>query len=46
MWSTDSLMQEVEQLLNEKTKGGYEVVSVAFGPNMWWMPTVLITLRK
>ena len=46
MWSTDSLKQKVEKLLNEKTKDGYEVVTVAFGVNMWWMPTAFITLRK
>lgn len=46
MWSTDSLKQKVEKILNEKTKDGYEVVTVAFGLNMWWMPTAFITLRK
>jgi translation elongation factor EF-1beta len=46
MWSTDSLKHKVEKLLNEKTKDGYEVVTVAFGVNMWWMPTAFITLRK
>ena len=46
MWSTDSLKQNVEKILNEKTKDGYEVVTVAFGLNMWWMPTAFITLRK
>ena len=35
MWSTDSLKQKVEKILNEKTKDGYEVVTVAFGLNMW-----------
>ena len=46
MWSTDSLKQKVEKILNEKTKEGYEVVTVAFGLNMWWSPTAFITLRK
>ena len=46
IWSTDSLKHKVEKLLNEKTKDGYEVVTVAFGVNMWWMPTAFITLRK
>ncbi|MFO0495399.1 MAG: hypothetical protein ACK50Y_07695 [Flavobacteriia bacterium] len=46
MWSTDSLKKKVEEILNEKTKEGYEVVTVAFGLNLWWMPTAFITLRK
>jgi hypothetical protein len=46
MWSTDTLKQKVERLLNEKTRDGYEIVSVAFGVNMWWLPTAFITLRK
>jgi translation elongation factor EF-1beta len=46
MWSTDSLKKKVEEILNEKTKDGYEVVTVSFGLNMWWMPTAFITLRK
>jgi hypothetical protein len=46
MWSTDSLKHKVEQILNEKNKDGYEDVTVAFGLNMWWLPTAFITLRK
>ena len=46
MWSTNSLKSKVEEILNEKTKEGYEVVTVAFGLNMWWMPTAFSTLRK
>ena len=46
MWSTNSLNRKVEKILNEKTKEGYEVITVAFGLNMWWMPTAFITLRK
>ena len=46
MWSTTKLKQKVEKILNEKTKDGYEVVSVAFGINIWWIPTAFITLSK
>ena len=35
MWSTNTLNRKVEQILNEKTKKGYEVVTVAFDLNMW-----------
>ena len=46
MWSTDTLKQKVERILNKKTRDGYEIVSVAFGVNIWWLPTAFITLRK
>ena len=46
MWSTNSLIREVEQILNEKNREGYEVVSVAFGINLWALPTAYITLSK
>jgi translation elongation factor EF-1beta len=46
MWSTKSLKEKVEKILNEKTKEGYEIVTVAFGLNIWWMPTAFITVCK
>jgi hypothetical protein len=46
MWSTAKLKQKVEIILNEKINDGYEVVSVAFGTNIWWIPTAYITLSK
>ena len=46
MWSTVGLKRDVEEILNEKSGEGFEVVSVAFGVNMWWMPTAFITLRR
>jgi hypothetical protein len=46
MWSTSSLTAKVEQLLNRKTMDGYEIVTVAFGVNLWWMPTAFITFCK
>ncbi len=46
MWSTNTLTEKVEQLLNEKTECGYEIVTVAFGVNIWWMPTAFITVCK
>lgn len=45
-WSTDRLKKDVEEELNRKSAEGYEIVSVAFGVNLWWMPTAFITLRK
>jgi translation elongation factor EF-1beta len=46
MWSTKSLKEKVEKILNEKTKEGYKIVTVAFGLNIWWMPTAFITVCK
>lgn len=45
MWSTDKLTSDVERTLKEKSEEGYEIVSVAFGVNLWWMPTAFITLK-
>ena len=45
-WSTDSLKKSVENTLNQKTQEGFEVVSVAFGVNMWWVPTAFITFSR
>lgn len=46
MWSTEKLRKKVERLINEKSKEGYEIVTVAFGVNLWWMPTAYITICK
>lgn len=46
MWSTDGLKDDVERILNEKANQGFEIVSVAFGVNLWWMPTAFITICK
>ena len=46
MWSTNSLRKKVETLLNNKSNDGYEIVTVAFGVNLWWMPTAYITICK
>jgi len=46
MWSTDGLKNDVENILNEKTIQGYEIVSVAFGVNLLWMPTAFVTICK
>jgi RNase adaptor protein for sRNA GlmZ degradation len=45
-WSTDSLKKRVEQILEEKSKEGFEIIAVSFGLNMFWYPTAYITLCK
>jgi hypothetical protein len=46
MWSTDTLRRNVETLINKKSNDGYEIITVAFGVNLWWMPTAYITICK
>lgn len=46
VWSMSALIRKVEQTLHEKTKDGYEIVTVAFGVNLWWLPTAFITVCK
>ena len=46
MWSTEKLRKKVERLINEKSKEGFEIVTVAFGINLWYMPTAYITICK
>ncbi|HBK70175.1 MAG TPA: hypothetical protein DDZ39_00705 [Flavobacteriaceae bacterium] len=46
MWSTNTLKRNVETLINKKSEDGYEIITVAFGVNLWWMPTAYITICK
>ena len=40
------LIQEVEKILEEKVKEGYEVVSVSFSLNNMWYMSAYLTLSK
>jgi len=42
----EGLRNDVERILNDKTTQGYEIISVSFGVNLWWMPTAFITISK
>ena len=42
-WSARTLAAKVEKILKEKTADEWEIVSVSFGINMWWMPTGYVT---
>ena len=46
MWSSNKLRREAESLINEKSKDGYEIVTVSFGFNVWLVPTAYITICK
>ncbi|MCR1024381.1 MULTISPECIES: hypothetical protein [Cellulophaga] len=45
-WSTEQLRIDVERFVNRKSREGYEITTVAFGINLWWMPTAFITICK
>ncbi|MDR0232536.1 MAG: hypothetical protein LBI82_10510 [Dysgonamonadaceae bacterium] len=45
-WSTYRLTRNVEKSLQQLTVEGYEILSVSFGVNHWWIPTAFITVRK
>jgi len=46
MWSTENLRKKVNLLINQKSKEGYEIVTVSFGMNLWYTPTAFITIAK
>lgn len=46
MWSTSDLTRDVENHLQSAYQKGYEIISVSFGVNLWWMPTAYITVAK
>jgi len=45
-WSTTTLKTRVENLLKEKTNLHWEIISISFGINIWWMPTAYITFLQ
>jgi len=46
MSSTARLTKDVENELKRLTNEGYEIISVSFGVNMWWIPTAFITTSR
>jgi hypothetical protein len=46
MWSTSGLTEKVEKELYQKSDEGWDIISVAFGVNLWWMPTAFISLSR
>jgi hypothetical protein len=45
-WSTSRLIKDVENELKQITNEGYEIISVSFGFNNWWIPTAFITTSR
>lgn len=46
MWSTARLIKDVENELKQITNDGYDIISVSFGFNIWWILTAFITTRR
>jgi hypothetical protein len=46
MWSTTRLIKDVENELKQITNEGYDIISVSFGFNIWWIPTAFITTSR
>lgn len=44
-WSTESLRKNVEKRLKELESEGWEIVSVSFGINVWWVVSAFITVK-
>lgn len=46
MWATSRLTRDVEKELKRLTDEGYDIISVSFSVNIWWIPTAFITTSK
>ena len=45
-WTSNSVRRKVEEFLNNEMAEEWEVVSVSYGLNNWFLPTSLITIKK
>lgn len=45
-WSTDSLTEKAENVANQKSQEGYQIVSISFGYSIWLVPSAYITITK
>ncbi len=45
-WSTNNLVKKAEQLANQKSQEGYEIVGISFGFSVSFIATAYITLAK
>lgn len=46
MWSSKNLARSVELELKKLSGEGYEIISVSFSFNAWWIQTAYITVKK
>ena len=45
-WSTSSLIKKAEDIANQKSQEGYEIVSISFGFSVWLIPSAYVTIRS
>lgn len=45
-WSTDSLMKKAENVANQKSQEGYEIVSISFGISVGMIVSAYITITR
>lgn len=45
-WSTSSLMKKAEDVANQKSLEGYEIVSISFGLSVWMIVSAYISITK
>ncbi len=45
-WSTKTLREETQALINQKSAEGWEVVSVSFGVTIWLVLSFYVTLSR
>lgn len=45
-WSTNSLIKKAENVANQKSQEGYEIVSISFGISVGMIATAYITITK
>ena len=45
-WSTSSLIKKAEDIANQKSQEGYEIVSISFGFSVWLIASAYITIKN
>ena len=45
-WTTSSLIKKAEEIANQKSREGYEIVSISFGFSVWLIPSAYVTIRS
>lgn len=46
MWSTARLIKDVENELKQIKNDGYDIISVSYRFNIWWIPTAFLTTSR
>jgi hypothetical protein len=43
---TSSLKRKAQEMANQKSQEGYEIISISFGFSIWLIPTAYLTIAK